>query len=84
MNPAVTIGRNRFVAWGETNVMADVRRGLWVPPRRSDPTPEVEVREGAPLMTNARHMRGSAWLNFNRLIAEHKRAALDFARRAGF
>ncbi len=27
-----------------------------------------EVLEGAPLMTNARHMRGSAWLNFNRLI----------------
>jgi anthraniloyl-CoA monooxygenase len=27
-----------------------------------------EVLEGAELMTNARHMRGSAWLNFNRLI----------------
>src|SRR5690606_9179892 len=27
-----------------------------------------EALEGAPLMTNARHMRGSAWLNFNRLI----------------
>ena len=27
-----------------------------------------EVLEGQPLMTNARHMRGSAWLNFNRLI----------------
>ena len=27
-----------------------------------------EVLEGEPLMTNARHMRGSAWLNFNRLI----------------
>ena len=27
-----------------------------------------EVLDGAPLMTNARHMRGSAWLNFNRLI----------------
>ena len=27
-----------------------------------------EVLEGAPLMTNARHMRGSAWLNFSRLI----------------
>ena len=27
-----------------------------------------EVLEGAPLMTNARHLRGSAWLNFNRLI----------------
>jgi hypothetical protein len=33
-----------------------------------------------------RHGRGPepVWLNFNRLIAEHKRAALDFARRAGF
>jgi len=28
----------------------------------------AEVLEGQPLMTNARHMRGSAWLNFNRLI----------------
>lgn len=28
----------------------------------------AEVLEGAPLMTNARHMRGSAWLNFQRLI----------------
>jgi anthraniloyl-CoA monooxygenase len=27
-----------------------------------------EVLEGAPLMTNARHLRGSAWLNFSRLI----------------
>lgn len=27
-----------------------------------------EVLEGVPLMTNARHLRGSAWLNFNRLI----------------
>jgi anthraniloyl-CoA monooxygenase len=27
-----------------------------------------DVLDGAPLMTNARHMRGSAWLNFNRLI----------------
>ncbi|MBX8812476.1 bifunctional salicylyl-CoA 5-hydroxylase/oxidoreductase (plasmid) [Pseudochrobactrum algeriensis] len=27
-----------------------------------------EVLGGAPLMTNARHLRGSAWLNFNRLI----------------
>ena len=27
-----------------------------------------EVLEGESLMTNARHMRGSAWLNFNRLI----------------
>ncbi len=28
----------------------------------------AEALDGAPLMTNARHMRGSAWLNFNRLI----------------
>jgi len=28
----------------------------------------AEVLEGAPLMTNARHLRGSAWLNFQRLI----------------
>ncbi|MCA0425499.1 MAG: bifunctional salicylyl-CoA 5-hydroxylase/oxidoreductase [Proteobacteria bacterium] len=28
----------------------------------------AEVLDGAKLMTNARHMRGSAWLNFNRLI----------------
>ncbi|WP_018897985.1 bifunctional salicylyl-CoA 5-hydroxylase/oxidoreductase [Rhizobium sp. 2MFCol3.1] len=27
-----------------------------------------EVLDGAELMTNARHLRGSAWLNFNRLI----------------
>ena len=26
--------------------------------------------EGAPLMTNARHLRGSAWLNFSRLVCE--------------
>jgi anthraniloyl-CoA monooxygenase len=28
----------------------------------------AEVLEGAPLMSNARHLRGSAWLNFQRLI----------------
>jgi len=28
----------------------------------------AEVLEGAQLMTNARHLRGSAWLNFSRLI----------------
>ena len=28
----------------------------------------AEILEGAKLMTNARHLRGSAWLNFNRLI----------------
>ncbi|MBO9169581.1 bifunctional salicylyl-CoA 5-hydroxylase/oxidoreductase [Rhizobium sp. L245/93] len=28
----------------------------------------AEALDGASLMTNARHMRGSAWLNFNRLI----------------
>lgn len=28
----------------------------------------AEVLDGASLMTNARHLRGSAWLNFNRLI----------------
>ena len=27
-----------------------------------------DVLDGAELMTNARHLRGSAWLNFNRLI----------------
>ncbi|KQT83846.1 bifunctional salicylyl-CoA 5-hydroxylase/oxidoreductase [Aurantimonas sp. Leaf443] len=28
----------------------------------------ADTLQGAPLMTNARHMRGSAWLNFSRLI----------------
>ncbi|PWC33394.1 bifunctional salicylyl-CoA 5-hydroxylase/oxidoreductase [Azospirillum sp. TSO35-2] len=28
----------------------------------------AEVLEGAPLLSNARHLRGSAWLNFNRLV----------------
>ncbi|HEX6000857.1 MAG TPA: bifunctional salicylyl-CoA 5-hydroxylase/oxidoreductase [Hyphomicrobiaceae bacterium] len=28
----------------------------------------AEVLDGASLMTNARHLRGSAWLNFNRLV----------------
>ena len=28
----------------------------------------AEVLDGAKLMTNARHLRGSAWLNFHRLI----------------
>lgn len=27
-----------------------------------------DVLDGAPLMSNARHLRGSAWLNFNRLV----------------
>ena len=27
-----------------------------------------EMLDGAKLMSNARHLRGSAWLNFNRLI----------------
>ncbi|MCO5071515.1 MAG: bifunctional salicylyl-CoA 5-hydroxylase/oxidoreductase [Rhizobiaceae bacterium] len=30
----------------------------------------AETRDGHSLMTNARHMRGSAWLNFNRLVCE--------------
>jgi anthraniloyl-CoA monooxygenase len=30
----------------------------------------AEILDGASLMTNARHLRGSAWLNFNRLICE--------------
>ncbi len=30
----------------------------------------AETLDGARLMTNARHLRGSAWLNFNRLICE--------------
>jgi anthraniloyl-CoA monooxygenase len=29
-----------------------------------------EVLDGAPLLSNARHLRGSAWLNFGRLICE--------------
>ena len=31
--PAVAIGRNRFIAWGETNVMADVRGSVSRAPR---------------------------------------------------
>jgi anthraniloyl-CoA monooxygenase len=30
----------------------------------------ADVLGGAPLLTNARHLRGSAWLNFSRLICE--------------
>jgi anthraniloyl-CoA monooxygenase len=30
----------------------------------------ADVLEGAPLLTNARHLRGSAWLNFSRLTCE--------------
>ncbi|MEK7401092.1 MAG: bifunctional salicylyl-CoA 5-hydroxylase/oxidoreductase [Gemmatimonadota bacterium] len=30
----------------------------------------ADVLEGAPLLTNARHLRGSAWLNFARLICD--------------
>jgi len=30
----------------------------------------AETLGGAPLMTNARHLRGSAWLNFGRLICD--------------
>ena len=30
-----------------------------------------DVLDGSKLMTNARHLRGSAWLNFNRLICGH-------------
>ncbi|HUC61766.1 MAG TPA: bifunctional salicylyl-CoA 5-hydroxylase/oxidoreductase [Alphaproteobacteria bacterium] len=28
----------------------------------------ADVLEGAPLLTNSRHLRGSAWLNFSRLV----------------
>ncbi len=31
----------------------------------------ADTLEGAPLMTNARHLRGSAWLNFSRLVCGH-------------
>jgi anthraniloyl-CoA monooxygenase len=30
----------------------------------------ADVLDGAPLLSNARHLRGSAWLNFGRLICE--------------
>jgi anthraniloyl-CoA monooxygenase len=30
----------------------------------------AETLDGHPLMTNARHLRGSAWLNFGRLVCE--------------
>jgi anthraniloyl-CoA monooxygenase len=30
----------------------------------------AETLQGAPLMTNARHLRGSAWLNFQRVVCE--------------
>ena len=29
-----------------------------------------EVLDGASLMSNSRHLRGSAWLNFNRVLCE--------------
>ncbi|MGB6119105.1 MAG: bifunctional salicylyl-CoA 5-hydroxylase/oxidoreductase [Mesorhizobium sp.] len=31
----------------------------------------AETLDGAPLLTNARHIRGSAWINFSRLICDH-------------
>ena len=31
----------------------------------------ADTLQGAPLMTNARHLRGSAWLNFQRVVCEH-------------
>jgi anthraniloyl-CoA monooxygenase len=31
----------------------------------------ADTLEGHNLMSNARHLRGSAWLNFNRLVCEH-------------
>jgi anthraniloyl-CoA monooxygenase len=30
-----------------------------------------DTLQGAPLMTNARHLRGSAWLNFQRIVCGH-------------
>ena len=30
----------------------------------------ADTLQGAPLMTNARHLRGSAWLNFQRVVCE--------------
>jgi anthraniloyl-CoA monooxygenase len=30
----------------------------------------TDTLQGAPLMTNARHLRGSAWLNFQRVVCE--------------
>ena len=47
--PAVVIGRNRFIAWGETNVMADVQDLYAEPPQEPLRTiKETIVVQGAP------------------------------------
>jgi penicillin amidase len=69
--PAVAIGRNRFIAWGETNVAADVQdlyleridaagrnaefRGAWEPLRRVEET--IAVKGGDPVHVDVRISR---------------------------
>jgi penicillin amidase len=69
--PAVAIGRNRFIAWGETNVGADVEdlylerldaagnsaefRGAWEPLRRVAET--IAVKGGDPVQLDVRISR---------------------------
>jgi len=57
--PAVVIGRNRYIAWGETNVMADVQDLYDVPPE--EPLRSIKetivVKGGAPIELEVRLSR---------------------------
>jgi penicillin G amidase len=57
--PAVVIGRNKYIAWGETNVMADVQDLYAVPPDEPLRTirETIVVKGGAPIQLDVRLSR---------------------------
>jgi penicillin amidase len=70
--PAVAIGRNRFIAWGETNVAADVEDLFR---ERLDPTGRFAEFRGAQeplqLITETIHVKGAASVQLQVRLTRH-------------
>ena len=70
--PAVAIGRNRFIAWGETNVAADVEDLFR---ERLDPTGKFAQFRGAQeplqLITETIHVKGAASVQLQVRLTRH-------------
>jgi penicillin G amidase len=70
--PAVAIGRNKFIAWGETNVMADVQDLFQ---ERLDPTGTTAefmgAREPLQVIRETIMVKGAAPISFDVRISRH-------------
>ena len=66
---------------GQSTVIVETREETWAAHGLDDYTTEQSIAfcerlfarylGGKPLLSNARHLRGSAWLNFNRVLCKH-------------